>query len=133
VKIRAAMCACALVLCQAAGVSGQKLEPGRWTGNVTVAEMPSQVMTLSFDVKAVGDSVEVMMTFDQMPQMPMKLNGLKIADNKLTFTFSPPNAVVSCSLALQEDRSWAGDCADEGGDTARVTMIPPKKDGAGVL
>ena len=133
VKHRAAFLAGVLLLVTAAGASAQRLDSGRWTGTVVVPEAPGVVMPVAVDVRGAGDSLALTLFYEQMPGIPIRLNAVKLSADRLTFSFTPPGAVVNCALARQENGSWAGDCVDGNGATARLTMNPPKREGADPL
>ncbi|HSL69768.1 MAG TPA: hypothetical protein VK864_05970, partial [Longimicrobiales bacterium] len=53
-------------------------------------------------------------------------NEVKLADNKLTFSFQP-GVLVKCALTRRADGAFEGQCTDAEGGVAQMLMVPPKK------
>jgi hypothetical protein len=112
--------ALASLLALPVAASAQTLKPGIWTG--TVAPPGEGVVAVTFDVKVAGDTTSITLTAGE--HGTFKLEEVKVTADKITFKFTP-GPVVSCTLAKKDDGSYAGDCSD-GGESAQMTMIPPK-------
>ena len=117
-----AVAVAALLLPHAA--HAQKLEVGKWTGTVTP---PNQgPMEVTYDVTMSGDTLSVIL--NAAPHGSFKFNNITIADGKMTFSWSPGDANVACTLELKPDATWAGPCTEEGGSNpGQMVMVPPKK------
>ena len=125
-KVRAAVGALALSLLTFAGASAQQLETGKWTGKLIVPMENAPQIDLNFDVKNDEGKLSIAMSFVQAP-MTFDLSEIKLEENKLSFSFAPPNTVVRCDLSLQEDRTYAGECVEDNDPTrVRLVMTPPK-------
>jgi hypothetical protein len=112
-----------LVLVAPQIASAQKLEPGTWTGTITPPNNPTTAVT--YDVRVNGDttSVTIKTPFGDLP-----FTQLKVLADRLTFVFAP-GTPVTCTLLLRPDKSYAGDCTDNDGETGQLVMIPPAKSG----
>lgn len=108
----------------AAPASAVKLEVGKWTG--TVAPPSMDALELEFAVKMDGDTMKIDLTIVAMG-MTMPLTGIKMEGPKLEFGFLAGDSDVKCTLTKKDDGSYAGPCADAGGQGGPMTMIPPKK------
>jgi hypothetical protein len=112
--------AAALLLAATPTLSAQKLAPGVWTGTVTPPDGPT--ISATFDVRVNGDTTQITLKAEPGEFVFADIN---VSADRLTFTFSP-GTVVRCTLLLQEDRSYSGDCSDDGGGKGVIVMKPPK-------
>jgi hypothetical protein len=107
-----------------AAASPVKLEVGKWTGSVTPPG--NDAMDIEFAVAAAGDTMKIDMTILAMGEA-IPLSDVKVEATKVSFGFNVQGTAVTCSLAKKDDGSYAGECGDGGGNSAPMTMIPPKK------
>ena len=123
-RILAAMAVAALAIPAAAAAQANAFPAGKWTGTVTP---PGEAVTaITFDVTVADDSIGI--TLNAGEHGSFVTQNVKVADGKLTFTFFP-GPEVNCSLTKGEDSSWSGECLDPDGDSAQITMQPPKPEG----
>lgn len=100
---------------------GQALQTGTWTGEIIPPE--GFVNAVTYDVIATNDSLAITLNVPNMGTIPFE----DIALNADTLTFSWELGVaLQCSLTLQDDGSFDGECGDAQGITGIVTMVPPK-------
>lgn len=107
-----------------AAAQAQTLEVGKWTGTVTPPN-EQQTVPVTYDVTMKGDTIAI--TVDAGEHGTYPFNGVKLSDGVLTFWFSP-GPRVDCNLTRGEDGGYRGPCRDSEGGTARMEMIPPKKE-----
>lgn len=114
----ASILAAALVL--PAALSAQTLQTGTWTGTITPPGNTTAPVT--FDVTAPDDSLAITINgpFGSLP-----FSNIQHHPDRLTFTFSP-GPPVNCTLMLQEDKSYSGDCLDAAGAKGVIVMVPPE-------
>ena len=106
--------------------ASQSLVPGTWTG--TVAAPGEATVDATFEVRVTGDTIGITLK-GQFGEFP--LSDVKLAADRLTFTFSP-GTTVRCTLLLRENGSYSGDCTDSDGGTGVIVMNPPVRSaGAG--
>jgi len=101
--------------------SAQRLQAGTWTGTVTPPSGP--IVDATFEVAESGDSVTIVLKveFGDFP-----FSNIRIAEDRLMFRFEPDTS-VDCTLMLQEDGSYSGDCIDSNGEKGVIVMRPPAK------
>jgi len=104
--------------------SAQSIKPGKWTG--TAVNPDGQPATLTFDVTETGDSLGIVIHAGLHGDFTAT-NG-HIGDKTITFGFKP-GPEVQCTLTLEAEGSYAGDCVDAGGSGAKMgmRMVPPKE------
>ena len=102
--------------------SAQKIEAGKWTGNVIAPD--GDTVQVTYDVALKGDTIGITVTAGEHGSF--NFNDVKLVDKALTFWFQP-GPRVDCSLARREDGAFAGACKDSEGGTASMVMMPPKK------
>jgi hypothetical protein len=101
--------------------SAQKLAVGRWTG--TIAPPDNDALNAIFDVHLSGDTTKITLMADGHA---LEAADVTIEAKRLLFTFSPGNNTIRCTLLLQADRGYSGDCLDPDGGKGVITMHPPK-------
>ena len=101
-----------------------KLETGTWTGVVVPPD--GQSADVTYDVATKNDTLTITINAGQFGTFPAQ--HVKLEADKLTFAFTP-GPDVQCTLVKHEDGSYVGDCLDESGGAAHMTMLPPKKTG----
>lgn len=116
----------ALASAQTAAAAPAKIDIGHWTGTVTTPD--GQTVEVSYEVTAKSDTTLITINAGQFGSFPAA--GLKIEAAKITFSFTPGPQVL-CVLNKKDDGSFAGECTDDGGAPAQMTMVPPKKAGSG--
>jgi len=104
----------------------QKLETGTWTGTATSPD--GEVYEVTYDVRMSGDTTKI--SVNAGAEGTYAFSNLKILEDRITFYFTP-GPTLNCTLMLQEDKSYRGDCVDEGGGAGILHMVPPKKDAGG--
>lgn len=104
--------------------SAQSLKSGTWTGDVTP---PGEVQALpiTFDVTVNGDSLGIVIHVGEHGDFTTEKG--RHADGTITFTFSPPEVTVSCTLTRNEAGAYTGPCIGSDGSEASMTMVPPKE------
>lgn len=102
----------------------QKLEPGKWSGNVTPPG-ETEPMPVTYDVAMKGDTIAI--TVNAGEHGTFAFNEVKLADKILSFWFAP-GPRVECKLTRRDDGAFYGSCIDTEGGTATMVMIPPKKE-----
>ncbi|MGH7460331.1 MAG: hypothetical protein ACREMA_04795 [Longimicrobiales bacterium] len=122
-KISAIVFLAALPFLAVLPAQAQKLEPGKWTGSVT-SPGEQTAMPVTFDVTLKGDTIGI--TVSAGEHGSFTFSEVKLADNTLTFWFSP-GPRVDCKLARREDGAFAGACTDTQGGVATMVMVPPRK------
>lgn len=125
----AAAFAAFVVLLLPAAVSAQSTAPvmpvGTWTGTVTPPEATTTPVT--FNVKADDKAITIQIDAGEHGSFPA--SDVAFAGTKLSFTFTPGPKLL-CVLKIQDDGSFAGECTEENGPAALITMVPPKQPGA---
>jgi hypothetical protein len=121
-KFKLVVLALAALSAAPAVAAAQKLEAGKWTGRVLPPDGASTDVT--YDVTVKGDTIGI--TVSAGEHGTFTFNEVKLADNKLTFSFQP-GPLVKCALARRPDGAFEGECTDEGGGVAQMLMVPPKK------
>jgi hypothetical protein len=116
--------AAGLLLLAPIAAHAQKLEAGKWTGKVVPPDGPTVEVT--YDVKVAGDTLAITINAAEHGSFPFA--NVKLADGKLTFSWSP-GVEVKCELKPQTDKSWSGSCVDAGGTGGTMIMVPPKPAG----
>jgi hypothetical protein len=101
--------------------AAQKLQAGTWTGTMTPPGQQS--VDVAYDVAVSGDSTHISIKA-QGREVPF--TSIKVAADRLTFDFAP-GPTIHCTLMLQKDKSYKGDCVDGNGGTGVLVMIPPAK------
>ena len=104
--------------------SAQSLKSGTWTGTV-VPPGETQSIPLTFDVTVKGDSLAIVIHVGDHGDFPTEKG--RYADGTITFTFNPPDVVVTCTLARNAEGAFAGPCVGSDGSDASMTMVPPKE------
>jgi hypothetical protein len=113
-----------LLLVAPNALHAQKLQTGTWTGTATSPD--GQVYDVTYDVRMSGDTTTI--SVNAGAEGVYAFANLKILEDRITFNFTP-GPTLNCTLMLQEDRSYRGDCIDESGGTGILHMVPPKKEG----
>ena len=103
--------------------AAQSLTAGTWTGSVTPTD--EEPLAITYEVQVAGDSINITIHTPDRGSYPVE-NARYQADT-LTFSFQP-GFKAQCSLSKRDDDSLSGECVSEGGMTAILTMIPPKKE-----
>jgi hypothetical protein len=114
----------ALPFLAVAAAQAQTLAAGKWTGTVTPPN-EQQAVPVSYDVTLKGDTIAI--TVDAGEHGAFPFGDVKLSDGVLTFWFTP-GPRVECSLTRGEDGGFQGPCRDAEGGTARMVMVPPKKE-----
>ena len=104
-----------------ASVEAQKVTPGSWTG--TISPPNGGTVEATFDVRLSGDTTKITMN---VGGGAMETTDVKVEASRLLFTFAPGGDAVKCSLSLQTDKSYSGDCIDARGGKGTIVMKPPK-------
>ena len=112
------------ILALPAVCSAQAVKSGTWTGTVTPPG-ETQPIPITFDVVVNGDSLGVVIHVGEHGDFTTEKG--RYADDTITFTFNPPEVVVTCTLAKNEEGAFAGPCIGDDGSDASMTMIPPKE------
>ena len=99
------------------------LKSGLWTGSVTPVG-GTEAIPLTFDVTVHSDSLGIVIHVGEMGDYTAD-NG-RYADGKITFSFSPPDTRVTCTLERKAE-VFAGPCLSPDGDDAEMIMVPPKE------
>jgi hypothetical protein len=112
----------ALSLIMPAALAAQQLTPGTWTGSISPPS--EQKLDVTFDIRMSGDTTKITM---KGAGQELAFDNVKVAASLLVFTFSPGGGgTIRCSLALQSDQSYSGDCVDPQGGKGQIVMRPPK-------
>ena len=112
----------ALILIMPAALAAQQLTPGTWTGSISPPS--EQKLDVTFNVRMSGDTTKITM---KGAGNGFAFDDVKVAASLLVFTFSPGGGgTIRCSLALQADKSYSGDCVDPQGGKGQIVMRPPK-------
>ena len=109
-----------VTLAMPALLSAQKLTPGQWTGTISPPNGPS--LNATFDVRMAGDTTRITAKADGRE---LNFTEVKVEATRLLFTFTA-GATVKCTLLRKDDKSFSGDCLDEGGSKGVIVMVPPK-------
>ena len=111
-----------------ASVQAQDLQEGTWTGTLTPMNHPEMATPLTYDVRHAGDSLAISLRATGSPD-PITARDIALTADTLSFAFNEPEAdvLLRCTLGRQEDRSYAGRCADAEGKWAAFTMISPNQ------
>jgi hypothetical protein len=104
-----------------ASLEAQKVTPGSWTG--TISPPDGGGLEATFDVRQSGDTTKITMN---AAGRTIETTDVKVESSRLLFTFAPSGDAVRCTLALQTDKSYSGDCVDSRGGKGTIVMIPPK-------
>lgn len=99
----------------------QSITPGKWTGSVAPSDGPPVLLT--FDVTLAGDSLGVVIHAGEHGDFTV--TEIRLAEKTLNFTFTP-GPVVRCNLTLNDEGGYAGNCMEDDGSVAVMTMVPPK-------
>ena len=110
--------AATIVVC--ASAYSAELPTGQWTGTVTPPNGDSTPATIT-----VGEADGQLRISISLMGLMLDFRDIELTDEGISFTWSP-GPDVRCELALQEDRSYAGECTDPEGGTGYVTMAPPE-------
>jgi uncharacterized protein (DUF2147 family) len=111
-----------LSLIMPAALAAQQLTPGTWTGSISPPS--EQKLDVTFDIRMSGDTTKITM---KGAGQELAFDDVKVAASLLVFTFSPGGGgTIRCSLALQGDKSYSGDCVDPQGGKGQIVMRPPK-------
>lgn len=102
---------------------GQKLQTGTWTGTAMSPE--GEVFAVTYNVRMSGDTTKI--SVDAGTEGVYDFYDVKVLEDRITFYFTP-GPTIHCTLMLQEDRSYKGDCIDDVGGAGMLHMIPPKKE-----
>ena len=102
---------------------GQKLQTGTWTGTAMSPE--GEMFAVTYDVSISGDTTKI--SVDVGAEGAFDFYDVKVLADRITFYFVP-GPTISCTLMVQEDKSYKGECADESGGAGVLHMIPPKKE-----
>lgn len=113
-----------LALSVPAVCSAQSLKAGTWTGTV-IPPGETESIPLTFDVVVNGDSLGIVIHVGEHGDFTAEKG--RFADGTITFTFNPPEVVVTCTLARNEKGEFAGPCMGSDGSDASMTMVPPKE------
>ena len=112
------LCVLAPAIC-----SAQSVKAGTWTGTVLPPDRGDMV-SLTFDVTVNGDSLGIVIHAGEHGDFPAA--GGYYAADKITFTFVPGGPTVACTLARNEQGTFAGSCLGDDGSEAKMTMTPPQ-------
>ena len=113
----------ALALVVPALCSAQAPKPGKWTGFAVPPNETSQV-ALTFDVTGNADSLGIVIHVAEEGDIPA--SEVHFTDKTITFVFEA-GPVVDCSLNLNAEGAYSGDCVGDDGKTGQMTMVPPKE------
>jgi len=123
-----------LVVGAAAPSQGQELVEGTWTGTITPPTGP----TIDVEYEVVGSrgdwSIELVLPTDSFDFDVERIlfEGVDVAEETLEFFFTAGTDTIDCSLAWDERGHYEGECADEGGESGVMVMIPPQGSGGSV-
>jgi len=112
----------------------QALPLGRWTGSALSMDRPA-AHPLTFDVTAVGDSLQIMLHVDAGDDY--RLDAIRLRRDTLRFTLQPTRALppgdapggargARCMLLRQPDASYTGTCTGSNGMPSDMRMVPPR-------
>lgn len=97
----------------------QSLEQGTWTGTVT---SPSdEIVDVTYEVSVENDTLAVTL---KAPMGDFPFSDIEVSDTDFKFSWSP-GPLLTCLLKKQDNGRYTGECADDGGDTGFLVMIPP--------
>jgi hypothetical protein len=99
-----------------------KLAAGTWTGTV-ITPGNQDPTNVTFEVGYKGDTLQVALVVGEHGTFDLK--ELEVTETKISFSFTPGPKVV-CVLKPQES-GYAGECLDDQGGVAPLTMVPPAK------
>jgi hypothetical protein len=111
----------AAVVALPATAAAQKLAPGKWTG--TIAPPDNAAIEATFDVSMAGDTTKI--TINAAGRV-METTNVKVEKDRVLFGFAPGGTSVQCTLLVQPDKSYTGDCLDSGGGKGVIVIRPPK-------
>ena len=104
----------------ASGAAAQTLPAGTWSGNIAAPDGMS--IEVSFQVTVNGDTTAITLKAEFGE---FAFNEIKVLEDRVTFSFTP-GPLVRCNLLHKEDGSYSGQCTDDSGESATMTMVPPK-------
>jgi hypothetical protein len=101
---------------------GQELEPGVWSGTITLPG--DRPFTVTYEVGTIDGDLAIAMT-SILVQEVVRFRDVELSGDELTFWWEP-GLRVDCTLKRTESGSFEGPCAP-GGDAppAALTMVPP--------
>ena len=104
--------------------SGQSstVKPGKWTGSVTPPNGEETPVTA--DVTVNGDSLGIVLHAGEHGDF--STTGGFHKEGTITFSFEP-GPVVHCTLTKNTEGSYVGECVEDSGDVAQITLVPPKE------
>jgi len=130
VSFRAVFAALLVAVATPLAAFGQQAAPqlatGTWTGVVVTPN--GETTNVTYDVAIKNDTVSIMINAGEHGTFAAA--DIKLEPAKLSFSFVP-GPTVQCVLNRKEDQSFDGTCTDDGGATATMTMVPPRKNGTG--
>ena len=103
-----------------AGLQALSMASGTWSGKGV--DPGREEFPITFEVKAVGDSLSITMLGPDGERM--ELSQIRFEEGKLLFRWSP-GIVIDCVLSPVEGGGFSGPCTDDSGGTGIITMTPP--------
>jgi hypothetical protein len=111
------------VTASAQSAPAAKLATGTWSGSIRTPGNPEPTY-LTYEVEYKADTLAITMVVPEEGKFP--LEEINFADQKLAFSFVA-GPKVSCVLAPR-DTGFDGNCTDEEGNNAPITMRPPAQE-----
>jgi len=102
-------------------VQEHTLKEGTWGGTMTPPG--GGTVEITYLVKTVDG--ELTITLESQMYGAVPATDIRLEPDTLYFSWTPEPR-VDCTLRLQEDGSYEGECKDRSGDTGYLTMVPPQ-------
>jgi len=99
----------------------QSIKVGTWTGTMTPPN--GETSDVKYEVEIIGDSLSITLISAAMGNFP--LQDIQLEKGKLVFSWNP-GLQIDCSLNLQNDGRYEGQCIDANEGKGKLTMVPPK-------
>jgi hypothetical protein len=103
-------------------LNAQSIESGTWTGTITHPD--AKTSEVKYEVKIIGDTLSITMKSKTTGDLPF--DQINLDKGKLSFSFIT-GALINCSLDLQNNGSYSGQCKGTDGTRWLITMIPPEE------
>lgn len=114
-----------LVTLAAPGVLfARPLEEGIWSGTMTPPTV-RQATEVTYEVTYEDGNLSI--TMRASGGREARFAEIRFDEGRLLFSWIAGGLTLQCALEPQEDGSYRGSCASEGGSPGRLEMIPPAK------